>query len=112
MADRVHRVTMFKIASQEERDKLLAQYKILGQTHEKDGKPYILSLIVGPTEEDQRNQGYTLVCKTEFASLEDLKYYDDECKAHLEIKKVVRGLSVDGILTVFFKPQVVSGGSQ
>lgn len=37
MADRVHRVTMFKIASQEERDKLLAQYKILGQTHEKVG---------------------------------------------------------------------------
>jgi hypothetical protein len=45
MADRVHRVTMFKIASQEERDKLLAQYKVLGQTHEKVGNSSVCPLV-------------------------------------------------------------------
>ena len=33
-----------------------------------DGEPYILSLAVGVAEEDPRAQGFTVVCKTEFAS--------------------------------------------
>lgn len=68
-------------------------------------------MVVGPAEEDSRSQGYTLVSKTEFASLEDMKYYDDECKAHQELKAVAKTLSIEGILTVYFKPQVTGGSS-
>ncbi|KAH7316494.1 hypothetical protein B0I35DRAFT_433225 [Stachybotrys elegans] len=65
-------------------------------------------MVVGPAEPDQRSQGYTLISKTEFASMEDMKFYDEECKAHAEIKKVVRSLAVDGIMTVYFKPQKIA----
>lgn len=74
-----------------------------------DGKPYILSMVVGPAEADPRSQGYTLVSKTEFASMEDMKYYDEECPAHGVIKSFVKELTVDGILTVYFKPQAMGG---
>lgn len=33
MADRIHRITMFKLPSTEEQQRLLAQYKTLGATH-------------------------------------------------------------------------------
>jgi hypothetical protein len=68
-------------------------------------------MVVGPAEADQRSQGYTLVSKTEFASLDDMKYYDDECPAHGEVKTLVRTLTVDGILTVYFKPQAIGGAA-
>jgi hypothetical protein len=130
MADRVHRVTMFKLPSKEDQDKLLNQYKILGaeqqkvsytmlntfssnaDTHnalQKDGKPYILSMVVGPAEDDARAQGYTLVSKTEFANMDDMKYYDEACKAHDDLKVFVKTLGVEGVLTIFFKPTVVGG---
>jgi hypothetical protein len=35
MADRVHRITMFKIPKEEDRQKLLEQYKVLATTHER-----------------------------------------------------------------------------
>lgn len=65
-------------------------------------------MVVGPAEEDARSQGYTLVSKTEFASLEDMKYYDEECAAHNEVKKLVGTIKPDGILTVYFKPQAMA----
>lgn len=76
-----------------------------------DGKPYILSVAAGAAEPDQRSQGYTFVAKSEFASLEDLKYYDDECTAHQALKKVAMTLGVEGIMTVYFKPQLVGGAA-
>ncbi|CAG9940874.1 hypothetical protein V2G26_016999 [Clonostachys chloroleuca] len=109
MADRVHRVTMFKMPKEEDRKRMLEAYNALAKNNQKDGKPYILSMVVGPAEEDQRSQGYTLVSKTEFASLEDLRYYDDACTAHDGVKAVVRSVQCDGILTVYFKPQEIGG---
>jgi hypothetical protein len=38
MADRVHRVTMFKLPDLEEQRKLIEQYQILGKTHKKVGR--------------------------------------------------------------------------
>ncbi|KAI9163267.1 Fusaristatin A biosynthesis cluster protein [Paramyrothecium foliicola] len=111
MATSVHRVTMFKIPQEEDRQKLLEQYKVLSKTHEKDGKPYILSVYAGPAEEDQRSQGYTFVCKTEFANMDDMKFYDEDCEAHLGVKKVFRTLTVEGLLTVYFKPQAIGGAA-
>ncbi|KAF3072903.1 hypothetical protein CFAM422_004578 [Trichoderma lentiforme] len=109
MADRVHRITMFKLPSEESQKKLIEEYKTLKENNRKDGHPYILSIAAGPAEPDQRSQGFTFVSKSEFASLEDMKYYDEECVAHQALKKVAMTLGVEGIMTVYFKPQVVGG---
>ncbi|KAL0937730.1 stress responsive A/B Barrel domain-containing protein [Colletotrichum truncatum] len=109
MADRVHRVTMFKIADEGQRQALIEQYKVLGSTHKKDGKPYILSMVVGPAIDDPRSQGFTVVAKTEFASLEDMRFYDDECAAHGVLKSFVKEkLTVGGVMSVYFKPEAVA----
>lgn len=52
-----------------------------------------------------------MVNKTEFASLDDMKYYDDECPSHQAVKAFIKELTVEGILTVYFKPQVVGGSN-
>lgn len=140
MAGRVHRITMFKAPKADDQQKLIEQYKVVDATNQKvrqagrvrgprrliregpqrptwltalhqDGKPYILSLAVGVAEEDPRSQGFTVVCKTEFASLDDLKYYDDECQAHQSLKAVARTLTIEGIQTVYFTPQVIGGSA-
>lgn len=109
MAERVHRVTMFKMPKEDDRAKMLEQYKVMAAENKRDGKPYILSMTVGPAEEDPRSQGYTLVSKTEFASMDDMEYYDNECPAHGQIKALVPSLTVEGILTVYFKAAATGG---
>lgn len=74
-----------------------------------DGKPYILAVTAGPAEHDERSLGYTFVCKSEFGSMEDMKFYDHECEAHMELKKVVKSLELNGPpFTIYFKPAVVN----
>ncbi|KAK2608456.1 hypothetical protein QQS21_003026 [Conoideocrella luteorostrata] len=111
MADRVHRITMFKLPDPASQQKLIQAYKTVDETNQKDGKPYILSLAVGPTEEDPRSQGYTVACKTEFATMQDMRYYDESCAAHQILKTTAKDLGVEGIMTVYFKPQVTGGAS-
>ncbi|KAJ3499270.1 hypothetical protein NLG97_g482 [Lecanicillium saksenae] len=112
MADHVHRITLFKLPKPEDVDTMIEQYKTLEATSQKDGKPYLLSVVIGKPEADPRAQGYTLAAKTEFASAEDMKYYDEECAAHQKLKGVAKTLQVEGILSVFFKPTLVGGISQ
>ncbi|KAM0252454.1 hypothetical protein ACHAP5_001101 [Fusarium lateritium] len=110
MADRVHRITMFKLPSKDDQAKLLDQYNKLSASQQKDGKPYILSMVVGAADEDARSQGYTFVSKTEFANLDDMKYYDEGCQAHQGLKDFVKSsLNPEGIMTVYFKPQAMGG---
>ncbi|KAH6604135.1 Cupin [Trichoderma cornu-damae] len=111
MAGRVHRITLFKIPSEESQKKFVEQYRIMRETNSKDGKPYILSVTAGPAEPDQRSQGFTFVAKTEFASIEDMKYYDEECPAHKALKSVGSGLGVEGVMTIYFKPQITGDAS-
>lgn len=49
-----------------------------------------------PTHEDPRSQGYTLAARTTFDSKADMDYYDTECKAHAEIKAMLKGKVVGG----------------
>ncbi|KAL6858124.1 hypothetical protein ACO1O0_005576 [Amphichorda felina] len=125
MADRIHRVTMFKMPKEEDRQRMLEQYRQMAKDNQKasstlayfitqrpsprDGKPYILSMTVGPAEDDPRSQGYTLVSKSEFASMEDMRYFENECPAHGEVRSLIKALTVDGILTVYFKAQATGG---
>ena len=100
------RFTLFKIANEADRKRLIDQYTTLYQTQEKDGKPYILSVRVGHTAEDQRRQGYTLAVETVFSSLEDMQYYDTECAAHKALKAVASSVADGRPLVVFFSPSV------
>jgi hypothetical protein len=51
-----------------------------------DGKPYILSAEVFRLHPDPRSRGFTIVSKTRFASLEDMRHYDDHDEAHIALK--------------------------
>jgi len=102
------RITLFKIPVKENQAKLLDLYRTLAASAKKDGKPYILSLNAGQAYEDQRSQGYTVAAKSEFSSLEDMKYYDDACEAHQTLKAGAKSLGVEGVMTVYFPPAVVS----
>lgn len=57
--------------------------------------------------EDPRNQGFTVASKTEFASLDDMKFYDDHDEAHATLKAAAKGFGIQGgpagVMTVFFK---------
>ncbi|PMD27581.1 hypothetical protein NA56DRAFT_615380 [Hyaloscypha hepaticicola] len=102
------RITLFKIPAKENQAKLLDLYRTLAASAKKDGKPYILSLVAGQAHDDQRSQGYTVAAKSEFSTLEDMKYYDTDCEAHQTLKAGVKSLGVEGIMTVYFPPAVVS----
>ncbi|KAH8601404.1 hypothetical protein B0O99DRAFT_608841 [Bisporella sp. PMI_857] len=107
MASKVIRVTQFKIPSKENQSKIIELYKTLSKSANKNGKPYILSLEAGPAFEDARSQGYTFVSKSEFASLEDMKYYDNECEAHQAFKAQAKKESIfEGVMTTYFEVAV------
>ncbi|KAF9888117.1 hypothetical protein FE257_009253 [Aspergillus nanangensis] len=97
----IERITLFKIPNQADRDRVLEQYKVLAKTAVKDGKPYILNAAVGPSIPDPRNKGFNISVKTTFASLEDMKYYDDECEAHKALKAVAGPVREDVLSTYF-----------
>ncbi|KAG9236109.1 hypothetical protein BJ875DRAFT_246556 [Amylocarpus encephaloides] len=102
----ITRITMFKCPD-EHIKQFLEDYKELSATSTKDGKPYILSLAVGPAKPDARSQGWTLVSKSEFASLGDMKYYDEDCEAHKSLKEKAKAFGLPGApLTVYYEPEV------
>jgi hypothetical protein len=54
-----------------------------------------------------------VVSKTEFASMDDMKYYDDKCEAHAALKAFAKeNLTIEGgpsgVLTVFFEATATS----
>ncbi|CAI4214310.1 unnamed protein product [Parascedosporium putredinis] len=102
-ASPMHRVTLFKIESQADRQSLMDLYRTLPTTAVRNGKPYILSAAVGPTFDDTRNQGYTLAAFTMFATEDDMRFYDEGCAAHAEIKKLARSIHGGGVMTVYFQ---------
>ena len=68
-----------------------------------DGKPYILSVRAGSTFDDQRRQGFTLAVVSEFASEDDMKYYDSECQAHAKLRSFARDVH-QGMMMTYFEP--------
>ncbi|KAF3765016.1 hypothetical protein M406DRAFT_331330 [Cryphonectria parasitica EP155] len=99
----IHRVTMFKVQGADNQAQLLAAYDKLAKEQKRHGKPYIAYLCAGRSNrEDPRNKGYTLVAHTKFRTMEDMRFYDNECEAHQELKALVKGLGVEAPLTVYF----------
>ncbi|KAK5005693.1 hypothetical protein BJ546DRAFT_1069490 [Cryomyces antarcticus] len=103
----IYRVTMFKIPDPANVQPMLDKYATMKQDAKKDGKPYILSCVAGRAVSDPRNQGYTLYAQTSFASLEDMKYYDEQCEAHQALKAVGKG-KVDPPPIVLYMDDVVN----
>lgn len=52
---------------------------------------------------DSRHKGYTVVLQTKFRTLEDMKYFDEQCAAHQELKNVVKAVKPEPPLVVFFE---------
>ncbi|KAI1339358.1 stress responsive A/B barrel domain-containing protein [Xylariaceae sp. FL0016] len=104
---RIRRVTMFKVPDAENQNKVLDAYKSLEQNQKKDGKPYILSMSTGRAMEDQRSHGWTVVNESDFATLDDMRYYDNQCEAHAALKARARSFGIEGgpqgIMTVYFE---------
>ncbi|GIK03292.1 hypothetical protein Aspvir_007361 [Aspergillus viridinutans] len=98
----IERITLFNVPKAEDRDRVLEQYKVLAKTAVKDGKPYILSAAAGESFPDPRNKGFNISVKTTFASMEDMKYYDNECEAHKALKAVAGPVKED-VLTTYFE---------
>ncbi|KAL1297415.1 hypothetical protein AAFC00_004948 [Neodothiora populina] len=99
----IHRVTMFKIPEPANIQPIMDQYTQLQQKATKGGKNYILRCVAGKTLDDPRTQGYSICAQTSFASLEDMKYYDEECQAHFALKEVVKGKAERPPLTMYFE---------
>jgi hypothetical protein len=132
-AKQVHRTTLFKIPDTNNIQPILDKYSTLAQdakkvhthTHtlhviifffsnlwsKKNGKPYILRCVAGPVVNDPRSQGYTLAAQTTFGSLEDMKYYDEECEAHAALKAVAKGKVEAPPLMVCFDHAISSTSS-
>lgn len=63
-------------------------------------------LSAGLTLEDPRSKGYTVVAEAEFSSLDDMRFYDDECAAHGALKKKAAALGLtEPPLTIYFESQ-------
>lgn len=50
---------------------------------------------------DDRAQGWNLAVKSTFASKADMDYYDKECEAHKELKKVTAAMRTDIVMVWF-----------
>src|SRR6187402_1458833 len=77
-------------------------YSIIITPSKQDGKPYILSLEAGPLFDDVRSQGFTYAAKSEFASKEDMAYYDTDCEAHATLKAGAKDFGIHGMMMVYY----------
>jgi hypothetical protein len=70
-----------------------------------DGKPYIITCDVYKLLDDARSKDYTVVGKTIFNSLDDMKYYDDDCEAHTTLKKNIgpRAGGPTNTMTIYYE---------
>lgn len=49
-----------------------------------------------------RHKGYTVVLQSKFRSLDDMKYFDEECSAHQELKNAVKGMGLEELPLVAY----------
>jgi hypothetical protein len=82
--------------------------RLANEIKSQDGKPYILSMQAGRTRAHVNiDQGYTLVAKTVFKSMEDVEYYIDGCEAHQAFKVYLKeNATPEGLMSICFTPEV------
>ncbi|KAI9768612.1 MAG: hypothetical protein M1840_004809 [Geoglossum simile] len=69
----IHRLTLFKVTNDNDRDEMLDHYRGMKASALKDGKPYIQSIVAGKPFEDERSQGYTVAVHSVFACRADME---------------------------------------
>lgn len=107
----IRRITLFKIPSETDILAVLKAYDVLMATNLKviliplppapagpllsqlipqDSVPYIVSCTASRVynTSEPRSEGYTVAVQSVFASREDVEFYDKECPAHKELKKI------------------------
>ncbi|KAJ5461911.1 stress responsive A/B barrel domain protein [Penicillium daleae] len=104
----ISRVTVFKIPKLEDQEVVLREFTNLQHGALKDGVPYILSVKAGHCFEDTRSQGCSIALQTTFSGLEDMQFFDHECRYHEEMKKIVGPRITSPPLVVYFKDIVAS----
>jgi Stress responsive A/B Barrel Domain len=69
-----------------------------------DGAPYILSCDAARVynTSEERSQGYTVAVQSTFASKVDVEFYDKECAAHKELKKLTTAVH-QGLCTLLME---------
>ncbi|KAF2744046.1 hypothetical protein M011DRAFT_203571 [Sporormia fimetaria CBS 119925] len=87
----IRRITIFKIPEAAHVKEACDAFTALSQSALKEGKPYILESHATAAHEDPRSQGFNFVAHLLFASKEDMDFYDNECQAHVDIKKKLTG---------------------
>lgn len=105
MSSQIHRITLFKIPEAADQLRLLDMYRQMPVKAVKDGKPYILSVTAGRAKPDQRAQGFTLAVVSVFSSEADMKYYDEQCAAHAELKVFAKTAN-QGVMMVYFENEL------
>ena len=61
-------------------------------------------MCAGLVTDPERAKGFTVVGKTEFASMEDMQFYDLECPAHQNLKAQAGSMGLtEPPHTVFFE---------
>lgn len=84
------------------RENRLAAHQRFARAGVQDSKPYIISAKAHAVIPDPagRNQDFTIAANTVFASLDDMKFYDDDCEAHKAIKAFLKP-RIQGVMTVY-----------
>ncbi|KAH9882673.1 hypothetical protein J1614_000909 [Plenodomus biglobosus] len=97
----IRRMGLFKIAKEEDQQKLVGLFKAMQSKALKNGQPYIVSVEAGQTQQDARAQGYTVAATAVFANEEDMRFYDEECTTHTAMKEAAKGFVEDAIVVYF-----------
>ncbi|KAL4968161.1 Dabb family protein [Aspergillus stella-maris] len=99
----ITRVTMIKLASEDSIPIALEGFKAFASSQKKEGEPYILSMQAGRAEGSVREQGYNFVTKSVFRSMDDMRYYENDCPAHNEYRVFLKkNAPATGLQTVYF----------
>ncbi|KAH7024514.1 stress responsive A/B barrel domain-containing protein [Microdochium trichocladiopsis] len=106
----IQRLLLLKIASEADQDRVISLFTEIPAKARRDGKPYILNMRGGTASstsfsQEARTQGYTVAMVTEFASEDDVRFWDAECVAHAELKKIAMPLQ-QGAMVMHWTNQI------
>ncbi|CAK4033494.1 Hypothetical predicted protein [Lecanosticta acicola] len=99
----VKRLTMFKVAKEEDIQAVLKAYEVL---RKEAARPYIISNVSRKilNTGSPLSEGYTIASQSIFKDHDDHRFYDQECPAHQELKKTTSRVRT-GVMTIVTEGQ-------
>ncbi|EOA91889.1 hypothetical protein ACJQWK_03600 [Exserohilum turcicum] len=86
---KIVRLTLLKVADKDTIQQAINHYSTLTQDAKKDGNNYIQLAQANATYEDDRSQGYNLLIRCIFNSVDDMNYFDQQDESHAKIKEML-----------------------